>query len=256
MAAAPAAGDGPTDHSPARFERGFEEHLRDPGRGNPFRQVTISLRASITRLIARLELEPGARVLDYGCSDMQYRELLGNDVELVGADLPGNPQADVEIAADGRLELADQSFDAVISTQVLEHVADPALYLAECHRVLRPGGRLLLSTHGIMLYHPDPVDYWRWTWAGLERIVGEAGFEVLGRDDVMGLATTGAQLFQDGIYHRLGGPRRRRLFATAMQLLIGWLERREPGPRARHNALVFALLAERSALQPLPEGQG
>ncbi len=59
----------------------------------------------------------------------------------------------------------------MLSTQVLEHVTDPRLYLAECHRVLRPGGPLLLSTHGIMVYHPDPVDYWRWTGAGLQRAV-------------------------------------------------------------------------------------
>ena len=45
--------------------------------------------------------------------------------------------------------------------------ATPARYLAECFRVLRPGGRLLLSTHGMFVYHPDPDDYWRWTCAGL-----------------------------------------------------------------------------------------
>ena len=55
------------------------------------------------------------------------------------------------------------SFDAVLSTQVLEHVADPGALPAERFRVLRPGGRLLLSTHGIFVYHPDPDDYWRWT---------------------------------------------------------------------------------------------
>lgn len=228
-----------------RFERGFERHLRKPSRSNPFRHVTLALRASVARLIRRLQLQPGARVLDYGCSDMQYRDLFGEGIELVGADLPGNELATIEIGADGRLPLEDDSFDVVLSTQVLEHVEDPALYLAECERVLRPGGQLLLSTHGIMLYHPDPVDYWRWTWAGLERIVREAGLEPAGRDDVMGLATTGAQLLQDGIYHRLGGPRRKRAFAFVAQTAISLIARFEPGPAARHNALVFALIARK-----------
>ena len=52
---------------------------------------------------------------------------------------------------------------------------DPALYLSECFRVLRPGGRMLLSTHGMFVYHPDPDDYWRWTCAGLQHVVERGG---------------------------------------------------------------------------------
>ncbi len=82
----------------------------------------------------------------------------------------------------------------VLSTQVLEHVDRPGLYLAECHRVLRPGGRMLLSTHGIMVFHPDPVDYWRWTCDGLQRAVRDAGFEIVRFEGIVGLAATGIQL--------------------------------------------------------------
>lgn len=250
MSAAAGSGDPGATGGP-RFERELDSHLRAPGRTSPFRHVVIALREAIARLIESLHLREGDRVLDYGCADMQYRDLFPAGVEVVGADLPGNPVADVAIRPDGSLPLEDASFDAVLSTQVLEHVSDPALYLSECARVLRPGGRLLLSTHGIMIYHPDPVDLWRWTWAGLERIVAEAGLEVVRRDDVMGLATTGAQLFQDGVYYRLRGPWRQRAFAFAMQGLIGFVSRFEPGGRPLHNALVFALVA---AKPEEPEG--
>jgi len=64
-------------------------------------------------------------------------------------------------AADERLPFADESFDAILSHEVLEHVADDAQALCEMARVLRPGGRIILfvpnrgypfETHGI---------YWR-----------------------------------------------------------------------------------------------
>ena len=55
----------------------------------------------------------------------------------------------------------------MLSTQVLEHVEDPAKAVREFHRVTSPGGRVLASTHGVQVYHPAPTDYWRWTHAGL-----------------------------------------------------------------------------------------
>jgi len=45
-----------------------------------------------------------------------------------------------------RLALADTSFDLVVSFEVFEHLEAPLDYLSECRRVLRPGGRLVLST--------------------------------------------------------------------------------------------------------------
>jgi predicted trehalose synthase len=46
----------------------------------------------------------------------------------------------------------------------------------ELRRVVAPGGRVLASTHGVQVYHPNPDDYWRWTHAGLERLFRENAF--------------------------------------------------------------------------------
>jgi SAM-dependent methyltransferase len=183
-------------------------------------------------------------VLDFGCADQPYRRFFGPGVAYTGADLPGNPLASVEIAPDGTLPLPGGEFDAILSTQVLEHVEDPAVHLAECHRLLRPGGRVLLSTHGIMVWHPDPVDLWRWTGEGLRHQVERAGLEVVRFEGIMGLAATGIQLVQDAFHWRL--PRRAQpVAARAMQGLARIADRAQSADERRLNALVFALVAER-----------
>jgi SAM-dependent methyltransferase len=111
----------------------------------------------------------GLRVLDVGCGDRPYDTLLRDAGEVVGFDVPGNPRADVHGTIDA-IPIGDASFDVVLCLQVLEHVPDPGAAVRELRRVVRPGGRVLLSTHGIYPYHPNPDDPWRWTHEGLEKL--------------------------------------------------------------------------------------
>ena len=108
----------------------------------------------------------GQRVLDVGAGDRPYRELFPSAVAF---DLPGNPHAELHGEIDA-IPVEDATFDVVLCMQVLEHVPDPAAAVRELHRVVRPGGRVLLSTHGIYPFHPNPDDLWRWTSQGLERL--------------------------------------------------------------------------------------
>jgi SAM-dependent methyltransferase len=115
------------------------------------------------------------RLLDVGCGEMPYLSLFDPHArEVVGLDNSENPRASL-VGAIEAIPVEDGSFDVVLCAQVLEHVDDPALGIAELSRVTRPGGRVLLSTHGTMVYHPNPVDLWRWTGAGLERLLRENG---------------------------------------------------------------------------------
>jgi SAM-dependent methyltransferase len=195
-------------------------------------------------LSAELRVGHGDRLLDYGCADVPYRGFFAPGAEYTAADLPGNPGANLILNDDGTVPCPDNTFDAVMSTQVLEHVTDPELYLSEAYRVLRPGGRMLLSTHGVFIYHPDPDDYWRWTCAGLQRVVRQAGFEVVRFEGIIGLLPTGLQLVQDAVYWRL--PRGlRRAFALVMQSLISLSDRLHTDDSRAMNAQVFALVAEK-----------
>jgi SAM-dependent methyltransferase len=154
------------DHWPGR------EH-RDPSRGIP----GWSIRRPLAEwLRAEGAGAAGKRVLDVGCGVKPYYPFFAAASEYVGVDVQANPNADLTGSAE-ELPVGDGSFDVVLCTQVLEHVDDPARAVRELHRVTAHGGRVLASTHGVMLYHPNPQDLWRWTHTGLERLFRDNGFE-------------------------------------------------------------------------------
>jgi SAM-dependent methyltransferase len=133
----------------------------DPSR----RSVQYAVRKPLVDWL-REQQAGGAQVLDVGCGDRPYAELFPG---AVGFDVPGNPHADLHGSLEA-IPVEDASFDVVLCLQVLEHVPDPAAAVRELHRVVRPGGRVLLTTHGIYPFHPNPDDLWRWTHQGLERL--------------------------------------------------------------------------------------
>jgi SAM-dependent methyltransferase len=135
------------------------------------------------------------RVLDIGCSDRRNETVFttsGGDY--VGCDAAWNPLADVHGWADA-LPVEDASFDVVVCTYVLEHVSDPASTIRELRRVVRSGGRVLASTHGTAVYHPNPVDLSRRTHAGLEKLFRDnADWSSVSVRPAQGTAATTAML--------------------------------------------------------------
>jgi SAM-dependent methyltransferase len=209
-----------------------------------YREHIKRLRPFLRDLAGDLHAGEDSRILDYGAAESPYRDFFPASADYRAADLPGNPRAAVTLNPDGSVPADDESFDAVLSTQVLEHVRDPALYLSEAHRLLKPGGRLLVSTHGTFIYHPDPEDLWRWTAAGLERAVENAGFRVVRVEGMLGLLPTGLQLVQDAIYWHL--PRLLRPpFAWVMQGLVALGDRLHGDESRRLNAQVYGVVAEK-----------
>src|SRR5262249_2508938 len=84
----------------------------------------------------------------------------GPDVTIVG-DIQNCPQ------------IPSNCFDVIVCTQVLEHVANPFLAVAELRRILKPGGRLLVTVPAAYPYHAIPHDYWRFTRDSAQLLFGE-----------------------------------------------------------------------------------
>ena len=142
-----------------------------------------------------LERRPPVRILDVGCGVKPYYPFFtGVASEYVGVDVVENPAADL-LGSVESLPVGDGTFDVVLCTQVLEHCDDPAQAVRELRRVTAPGGRVLASTHGVQVYHPSPVDYWRWTHEGLRRLFEQnANWESLRVEAGAGTASALAML--------------------------------------------------------------
>jgi len=116
-------------------------------------------------------------VLDIGCGQQPYRSMF-DSISLKhywGVDVATGSVVDM-VCVGEHLPLEDESMDCILCIQVLEHVEDPGRVVGEMHRLLRDGGVALASTHGVMVYHPTPQDYWRWTQAGLYKLFSTNGF--------------------------------------------------------------------------------
>lgn len=184
-------------------------------------------------------------LVDFGCGDMPYRAVIEPSVgKYLGVDLEMNPKAEHYIDFDSKTSLPDNYADIILSNQVLEHVDSPEGYLKEALRILKPGGSIILTTHGYWFYHPTPNDYWRWTSAGLKKTVEAIGFKISSFFGIMGLAASGLQLLQDAIINKLPKflipP-----FALIMQFKIRLFNKMNSQSQRDRDASLYVVVAQK-----------
>jgi len=121
---------------------------------------------------------PGAQEIITECSDGLVLEVGAGLHEslphVIQLDAIAYPTTDV--SADGQaMPFGDESFDAVIASNLLEHVASPASVVAEMRRVCKIGGRIYADCTSVHPYHGFPHHYFNATQSGLEWLMAQVG---------------------------------------------------------------------------------
>jgi len=134
-----------------------------------------SLRRDLRHALAQLPAR--ASLLDVGCGSSPYLEWLPQDATYTGLDLEGVAGPELTFKPGEPWNVPRDEFDAVLCTQVLEHVADLDQIIGEIAKCLKPGGTLIVAVPFIYQEHGTPNDFRRFSQYGLRELLAPR-FEV------------------------------------------------------------------------------
>lgn len=145
---------------------------------NPF----FIARRGLLKSIKELGKEVTGKTLDVGCGTKPYEKYF-NSSEYIGLEIETTMNREIKQADyfyDGKkFPFGNSEFDSIVTNQVLEHVFNPDEFLSEINRVLKTGGKLLLTVPFVWDEHEQPYDYARYSSFGLKYILEKHGFEII-----------------------------------------------------------------------------
>lgn len=145
---------------------------------NPF----YFARQGLAKNIRALSSHISGKILDVGCGQKPYEHLF-QATEYIGLeyDSPENrKKKHADFYYDGHVfPFESNLFDSLVVNQVFEHVFNPDDFLNEVLRVLKPGGKLLMTVPFVWDEHEQPHDYARYSSFGLQFILEKHGFNII-----------------------------------------------------------------------------
>lgn len=123
----------------------------------------------------------GKKLLDIGAEELPYKYLFKH-VKYYSFDLVQNSNNTIDFIGDlneGIPNVKSNYFDYIICTQVLEHIKRPHIAFKEFSRILKPRGKLFLTTHMAFDEHMIPNDYFRFTKYGLKSLGDDVGLNLV-----------------------------------------------------------------------------
>ncbi len=126
-------------------------------------------------------LKSSDRLLDAGAGSMRYKGLLAftryESTDFEDVFDKTSKEKHTFICSLDDIPKDEATYDVVINNQVLEHVEYPEKVIRELYRILKPGGRLFLTTPQTWAVHGAPYNFYFFTRYGLRSLFKNAGFK-------------------------------------------------------------------------------
>lgn len=208
----------PTDKKIKRPGEWIARLIPDPS-------VNLSINHVLARLNTLLSSRKPVKVLVIGSggqrSWLNSQLGAGDDIQVIYSDI--DTDADVDLFCDGHdLPFINDSFDALVTTAVLEHVLYPERVAAEIHRVLRPGGFLYSEMPFMQQVHEGAYDFTRYSLSGHRRLFN--GFSELESGMVAGPATTLVWSIENFVLAFVSRPASRLVMKALVRLAFAWIK--------------------------------
>lgn len=119
-------------------------------------------------------------VIDVGAGRAWAKPFIEQQLQVTSyTAFDAHPSPKIDVVGDVLNMPFVEEFNTAICNQVLEHVNNPYTLVKEIHRVLKKDGICILTAPFMVLYHPDPEDYFRYTTEGMRAIFTQSNFEVI-----------------------------------------------------------------------------
>jgi len=211
----------------------------------------------IRQYVEKVAISINGDVLDVGCGDKPYRSVFVNAKSYTGVDRPSvidgirSNVSDRKIVLDvvgcaESLPFHNRTFDVVIATQLIEHLAHPDLFFEESSRVLRPGGLLIVTFPLFGPLHEEPYDYFRYTEYGVKVLCFDHGLQVEKIEKMGGGWLTVGYLMRDFLHKDAFATQNRlwrlclRSFGSFLYDALSRFDRHERHPEAVLNYMITA----------------
>jgi SAM-dependent methyltransferase len=150
----------------------------------PLRNTYYFIRRGLLKKIYQYSDELSGDILDFGCGSKPYKSLFKNAITYTGLDFEniGHPHSNeqIDVFYDGKtLPFENEKFDSVFASEVFEHVFNLEEIIPELHRVMKVGGKILITCPFVWNEHEVPHDYARYTQFALENLLKKNGFEII-----------------------------------------------------------------------------
>jgi SAM-dependent methyltransferase len=144
-------------------------------------------------------------LLDCGCGDVPYYGIYKNLIDdSYCIDWEYSPQDQIHVDKFVNLNeplIINKTFDTIILSDVLEHIAEPQQLINELYLLLNPNGKIIIMVPFMYRLHEEPNDYYRYTEHALKYMLNKASFKLLEIESYGGIVDVIFDLLNKGFFN-------------------------------------------------------